>query len=200
MPSPESGPHQQTELKELHEILMEIVQEVPERERVVILMHYVADYSQDEIADFLEVPLTTIKKRLHDGKARIRRVVMEQLKAGVRSARAAHARTFHDAIALASACISGDRDTAGRLIRGNPKLVSSFGEVDQPHMRRINAHWGWTPLHLAAHYGHVEIVRLLVESGADMECSLLEGIAKLFQIIAAYGEPSRSRMPAKLKQ
>ena len=43
-------------------------------------------------------------------------------------------------------------------------------------MRRIDAHWGWTPLHLAAHYGRLDIVRLLVESGADIEARALDSV------------------------
>lgn len=35
-------------------------------------------------------------------------------------------------------------------------------------MRKSGAEGGWSPLHLAAHYGQVEIVRLLLASGAPV--------------------------------
>ena len=34
---------------------------------------------------------------------------------------------------------------------------------------------GWTALHLAAHFGHVEVVRLLLAAGADPETGNHEG-------------------------
>jgi ankyrin repeat protein len=54
------------------------------------------------------------------------------------------------------ACAAGLAGDVLRLLKENPKLV---------HER---SHDGWTPLHLAAFFGRLEIVKMLLDSGAPM--------------------------------
>ena len=39
---------------------------------MVTALFYIGDYSQQEIADFLELPVTTVKKRLFDSRKKLR--------------------------------------------------------------------------------------------------------------------------------
>lgn len=74
--------------------------------------------------------------------------------------------------AFCRACIAGDVVTVGRMLRVEPTLVGAFGEVREDHrefMREFGAEGGWSPLHLAGHYGQAGIVRLLLSAGADTE-------------------------------
>lgn len=48
------------------------IRALPEHERMVTALFYVSDYSQNEIAAFLEVPVTTVKKRLFDARKKLR--------------------------------------------------------------------------------------------------------------------------------
>jgi len=57
---------------------------------------------------------------------------------------------------LINAARHGDLPVARKLVRNNPKLVDYYSED------------GWTPLHLAAHYGHLETARILLQHGADV--------------------------------
>jgi ankyrin repeat protein len=57
---------------------------------------------------------------------------------------------------LFEACAAGLVDEVRRLLRENPGRVSE------------RSHDGWTPLHLAAFFGHVEIATILLDSGAAM--------------------------------
>lgn len=43
-----------------------------EHERIVTTLFYVGDYQANEIAEFLELPLTTVKKRLHTARHKLR--------------------------------------------------------------------------------------------------------------------------------
>lgn len=54
------------------------------------------------------------------------------------------------------ACAAGLAGDVARLLKENPKLV---------HER---SHDGWTPLHLAAFFGRLELVKMLLDSGAPM--------------------------------
>lgn len=51
------------------------VLKLPEHERVVTQLFYYDDYSQSEIADTLEVPVTTVKKRLQYARARLKSLI-----------------------------------------------------------------------------------------------------------------------------
>jgi phosphoribosylaminoimidazole-succinocarboxamide synthase len=57
----------------------EAVQGLPEHERRAVILFYIADHSQDEIAAFLGVPVTTVKKRLHDARRRLRERMMDMV-------------------------------------------------------------------------------------------------------------------------
>src|ERR1039457_5387914 len=54
------------------------------------------------------------------------------------------------------ACALGRRDLAAQLLKQNPRLVDAYSGD------------GFTGLGLAVFFGHLEIARMLVESGADV--------------------------------
>jgi uncharacterized protein len=54
------------------------------------------------------------------------------------------------------ACAAGLAGDVARLLKENPKLVNE------------RSHDGWTPLHLAAFFGRLELVKMLLDSGAPM--------------------------------
>lgn len=184
----DSSMEQELETRELQLNLVTVLDELPEHERAVILMVYVADYSQPEIAELLELPLTTVKKRLHDAKARLRRMLLGSATSSARALRPSSRRRLGDAVAFSTACISGDLATALALLRESPALVRCFGAAEEPHMRELDAHWGWPPLHLAAHHGHLPIVRLLLEHGAPLEARALNSIGNTALGAAVWGE------------
>lgn len=65
-------PAASAEAREERERLMRAVRALPERERAVTEMFYIDGYSLVEIARGLELPLTTVKKRLQYARERIR--------------------------------------------------------------------------------------------------------------------------------
>ncbi len=60
------------ERSELQERVLEAIRDLPERQREATTLYYINGYSQDEISDFLEVPVTTVKKRLHDSRKKLK--------------------------------------------------------------------------------------------------------------------------------
>jgi ankyrin repeat protein len=60
--------------------------------------------------------------------------------------------------------ISGNVEVLQTLIRLG-KSASSDGELD---LFKHDSQWGWQPLHYAAHYGHVDFLRALLDAGANV--------------------------------
>ena len=55
--------------RELQEQIHQVIESLPERERQVTLLYYIGDYSQREIADYLDVRVSTVKSRLHTARS-----------------------------------------------------------------------------------------------------------------------------------
>ncbi len=69
------------------------------------------------------------------------------------------------------AITSGDTPTTLSLLEENPALANTKGSVHPDHrewMAKNKAEKGWTALHLAAHYGQLEIAKALIAKGAKI--------------------------------
>ena len=60
------------EQTERRSAVLAAIRALPEHERIVTTLFYMGDYSQNEIATFLEVPVGTVKKRLFSARHRLR--------------------------------------------------------------------------------------------------------------------------------
>ncbi len=58
-------PNEKIEAEELRELVMRTVEEMPEHLREILLLSYFQRFSYSEIAEMLEIPLGTVKSRLH---------------------------------------------------------------------------------------------------------------------------------------
>ncbi len=70
--STESQPDQQVEDREMKEKVLAAIRSLPDREREVTTLFYINGYSQNDIAEFLEVPAGTVKSRLHSSRTRLK--------------------------------------------------------------------------------------------------------------------------------
>ena len=59
-------------------------------------------------------------------------------------------------LTLFEACAAGEFDRVERLVEAEPQAINGYSAD------------GWTPLHLAAFFGHSKIVELLVDRAADV--------------------------------
>jgi RNA polymerase sigma factor (sigma-70 family) len=57
----------------------EAIAALPAAQRQVVSLFYIQRHSQSEIAAFLEVPLTTVKKRLHDARRKLREGMLDMV-------------------------------------------------------------------------------------------------------------------------
>ena len=79
----EPGPLALVENEEMKERVMTAVQALPENEQIVTKLFYLNGYSQKEIARLLELPLTTVKKRLQYARRNLRGILVSMMDAFV---------------------------------------------------------------------------------------------------------------------
>ncbi len=76
------------------------IQSLPEHERMVTALFYIGDYGQNEIAAFLEVPLTTVKKRLFSARQKLRERMLDMVRETLQEQRPSRNEQFAETVAL----------------------------------------------------------------------------------------------------
>ena len=71
--------------RELQQRVLAAVRALPERERTVTALYYIDGYSQRDIADFLEIPVSTVKSRLHTSRTRLKQGVLPMVDQALKS-------------------------------------------------------------------------------------------------------------------
>ena len=92
--SPDPSPEEVTDRSRLHEGIAEAVGALPEAEATAVTLHYISEHSYREVADFLDIPVSTVKSRLHTARKRLRRPLLSLLEDDLREARPSHDHSF----------------------------------------------------------------------------------------------------------
>ena len=72
---PSPGPLDLLEQEVTQERLLRAWERLGEEHRVVLAMHDIEDYTLPELAQIMEIPLGTLKSRLHRARARLRELL-----------------------------------------------------------------------------------------------------------------------------
>ena len=75
---PSSTPHESAVAAERAESLRAAVRTLPEEKRAVVLLRFVAEMGDADIALALGIPEGTVKSRFHDAKSSLRRLLKEE--------------------------------------------------------------------------------------------------------------------------
>jgi RNA polymerase sigma-70 factor (ECF subfamily) len=71
----EAGPDECLIRREAEAEFMSVIEQLPPPQRAVLLLHYVEDFSLEEIVCITETPLGTVKSRLHYAKRALRKLL-----------------------------------------------------------------------------------------------------------------------------
>jgi len=143
--------------------LWALVDSLPEAQRSVLLLYYMRDFSQKEIAAFLEIPLGTVKTRLHHARKRIKKG-MTHLN-DISAQRPSRDTQFTEKIMrLFEAATSGDLELARALLAADGRLANASGAI-RSSLWASDA----LALHVAVMHGRKDIVDLLLAHGADID-------------------------------
>lgn len=162
------------------------VERLPEGERCVIALHYLAGMSFADVAVFLGITVSAAKKRAWSARRRLKELLPVVADALV-SARPSRTESFRDTILLFQALRERDAEGLARLLARDPSLASA--SEDWSPAEGFEARLGFsdraTALVRAAGIGDLRLVRLLVEAGApvDQPCACVNHESALWAAV-----------------
>ena len=122
----QTRPAEAAERHEEQERVLAAMMALPEHVRMTTALYYLGDYSTAEIASFLEVPLTTVKKRLHDARQRLRERMLDMTRDTLKDKRpsrndefAATVALFNEALESFVAKVKQDRYILAAILYGS---------------------------------------------------------------------------------
>ena len=116
-------PHTVLEKQEAARQVRDLAVLLPERERSVTLLFYMGEHSQAEIAEFLEVPVTTVKKRLHTARQKMKEGMIELMAEELQGQRPSRTPQFAEGVRRFTAQFSQMIDTGQSLVRSLAALA-----------------------------------------------------------------------------
>src|SRR6185436_8797419 len=98
-PSPEPDPQSSAEQRDLRAKVLAEIQGLPEKERLVTTLFYVNEFTHSDIGEFLEVPVTTVNKRLHSARQRLKKsATVEMFRDDLKKRRPSRSRAFAEKV------------------------------------------------------------------------------------------------------
>jgi RNA polymerase sigma factor (sigma-70 family) len=156
--------------RELRQLLLKAIRDLPDADRAVILLKYASESSYQDLSLFLNKPIGTVKKRLHVARRRLRasleRVALGEFTRRVfdeyRPSRNLYIeRRIMTATRFLEKIATGDVATVAAVLEAQPALL------EEPGPGRM-----WTgsvdPLTIAVGTGHLPIVTLLIAKRAPL--------------------------------
>jgi RNA polymerase sigma factor (sigma-70 family) len=156
---------------ELRGVLLEAIATLSESDRTVIIIRYMSDLSYQEMSDFLDIPVSTVKKRLHEARKRLRTWFTnetrgERARSVLRDYRPSRDARLEERVmnltGFLDKVIQGDVAAVGAALKARPELRDAKGEL-KPLFVDSNALWA------AIMSGRAEMVKLLIAHGAHVE-------------------------------
>jgi RNA polymerase sigma factor (sigma-70 family) len=151
-------PEEILERKESKRKIRTALKNLPEGQRIPVVLFHIDGYSQADIAEFLELKVNTVKKRIQRGRENMQKDLMGMFEKDLKSIRPSKddrlIKTINLYMTFDAAAKSGQLDLLEQM------LVDGV-EIDAKDAA------GRTLLHWAVENEHVEAVRLLLKYGAD---------------------------------
>lgn len=126
-PHPHSDPQTLLEAGETARQVREAIADLPEGERSVTLLFYFGQHSHAEIAAFLDVPVSTVKKRLFTARRRLKKEMMTVMEEEMDGQRPSRNTEFADRVRVSTAQLSRKINSGQSLVRS----LSALAEQEQ---------------------------------------------------------------------
>ncbi|MBN2440515.1 MAG: sigma-70 family RNA polymerase sigma factor [Spirochaetales bacterium] len=151
-------PQESYEKKESKNEIMEAVKKLPESMRVPVILYYIDGYSQHDVADFLNIKLNAVKKRLQRAREGLKKEMIHMVKDNLKDLRPSNDDTLLNKINLSTTF-----DTAAKS--GQINILEQM-IIDGIDVNERDA-TGRTLLHWAVENNHTDAVTLILQNGGD---------------------------------
>lgn len=156
------GPAEIAEREELRAAIRGMVADLPEGQRTAVSLYYIGDYSCSEIAAFLDVPVSTVKNRLHAARAALLDRALDEFRERLREHRPSETRLFAERIRtmLNIAPDRRDADAVLEVVGRQWPFVSgeiNSGRITESHYDWATSRIGVVDGQTVTHFGVYEI-------------------------------------------
>jgi hypothetical protein len=171
LPSGGPDPAALAEARELQRRVHSAIATLSQPDQLLMMLFYLAGYSQPEIAAIVEQPLTTIKKRLFTARQRLRQHMDDFVRDRFDEQRPAHDEQFARTIQFFIAVRIGDIAKVRAYLDADPALRDIHERWDEATALRYGLPIvsSFAPLHRAAYNGDSALVAFLLARGADVD-------------------------------
>lgn len=173
----------------LSEDVHAVIDLLPAAQRLVTLLFYIEGYSQQEIADYLEVPLTAVKKRLFNARQNLKERMLHMVQTVVQAHRPSQDEQFATKVAFFIAVKANDLPQIKTLLRKTPALVQAMIEAGTEPQGYYGPA-GSTALHWAAAAGNRVLMELLLTHGAEINAQAKPGQSTPLHEAVQMGQPA----------
>lgn len=148
--------------------LFAAIDTLPEHQHIAVALFYIGEYSQQVISAFLEIPVATVKSRLHAARKRLRATLQDEAMTAERMRTMIHETLTQQATAtkvmrLFKAIAEDDRTTAELLLKADPSLAQAMGLEWSDYW-----HGEAAAIHVAVMHRRYAMIDLLLAHGADV--------------------------------
>ncbi len=162
LPAREPLPDRVLEDREMHSLLNDAVSDLPEGEREVVTMYYISDQSQNDIATFLDVPVSTVKNRLRSARTRMRERLLDMVEDNLKANRPSKDAEFVNGVLKIVAPVKEkDSDAIYRRLeekgRADMARQARNGRIAESHFDWKTSRVGMVDGKIATHVGVYEL-------------------------------------------
>jgi RNA polymerase sigma factor (sigma-70 family) len=180
--SAQPDPASLAEARELQARVQAAIAGLAEQDRQVVLLFYMAAHSHAEIAALLDVPVSTVKKRLFDARKRLRLRLDDLMREHLQAQRPSHDPEFVRLVQFFIAVRLGDLAKVRAFLDADPALLNAQERWDEATARQYGLPVlvsSFTALHRAIFNDDIALARLLLARGADVNACTRAGQTSL---------------------
>jgi len=163
-----SDPMRALEASENRTAIHNAIAELPAIQRQMITLFYLRDYSQKEIEDFLELPVSSIKKHLYSARKKLKGRLEAMVETQIQSNRPSQTDAFASEVQYLLSLRTGDLERLKALVQRQPDLLEMRFKIP---VTRERHYWplGGTALHWAVVTGDEALLDFLLSRKVNVD-------------------------------
>jgi RNA polymerase sigma factor (sigma-70 family) len=156
------------EAEEAKSLVHAAIASLPAAQRLPLMLYHLDGYRQGEVAEFLELPKSTVKKRIFDARRNLEQRILSMVRETLDDARPSRDDSFARKVEFFLALNARDVQGMERLLQKDASLLEAKGDWQvAPGLRSMGMEAN--AVRWAAYVGHVDMLAMLLDHGADVD-------------------------------